>query len=67
MPMMDLDLPAGTFEPAGERELVAKLTDILLKWEGADPSNERVRSIACASPFRKDSSTTNAARGWSLP
>jgi len=46
MPMMDLDLPEGALDQAAERDLIAKLTDILLRWEGADPENPRVREIA---------------------
>ena len=46
MPMLDAYIPAGALTPDAERQLMAKLTDILLVNEGADPANERVRSIA---------------------
>ncbi len=46
MPMLDAYIPAGALEPQAEERLLADLTDILLKNEGADPSNEQVRSIA---------------------
>jgi phenylpyruvate tautomerase PptA (4-oxalocrotonate tautomerase family) len=46
MPMLDAYIPEGALHPADEKELVAKLTDILLEWEGADPTNPVARSIA---------------------
>ena len=46
MPMMDIDLPAGVHDVAGEQALLATLTDILIRWEGADPANQRVQSLA---------------------
>lgn len=46
MPMLDAHIPAGALEPAAEEALLAKLTDILIVNEGADPSNPQVRSIA---------------------
>jgi phenylpyruvate tautomerase PptA (4-oxalocrotonate tautomerase family) len=46
MPMMDIDLPAGVHDEAGERVLLAALTDALIRWEGADPANARVQSLA---------------------
>jgi phenylpyruvate tautomerase PptA (4-oxalocrotonate tautomerase family) len=45
MPMLDACIPQGALDPAAETELMAKLTDILLEWEGADPTNEAARSI----------------------
>ena len=45
MPMMDIDLPAGVHDEAGERALLATLTDTLIRWEGADPA-WRLRDIA---------------------
>jgi phenylpyruvate tautomerase PptA (4-oxalocrotonate tautomerase family) len=46
MPMLDAYIPTGTLTPAAEQQLLAKLTDLLLTNEGADPTNERVRAIA---------------------
>jgi phenylpyruvate tautomerase PptA (4-oxalocrotonate tautomerase family) len=44
--MMDIDLPSGVHDERGERALLAALTDVLIRWEGADPANPRVRSLA---------------------
>lgn len=46
MPMMDITIPAGALEPAAEQQLLAQLTDVLLKEEGADPANPVARAIA---------------------
>lgn len=46
MPLLDAYIPAGALAESAEEELLADLTDILLRNEGADPSNEQVRSIA---------------------
>lgn len=46
MPMLDAFIPDGALAPEAERELLSSLTDILLRHEGADPSNALVRSIA---------------------
>jgi len=46
MPMLDAYIPSGALTPEAEEKLMAKLTDVLLINEGADPSNERTRSIA---------------------
>ena len=46
MPMLDVFIPDGAITPDAEEELVRKLTDLLLKHEGADPENERARGIA---------------------
>jgi phenylpyruvate tautomerase PptA (4-oxalocrotonate tautomerase family) len=46
MPMLDAYIPKGALAPDVEEELLAKLTDLLLINEGADPSNPQVRSIA---------------------
>jgi phenylpyruvate tautomerase PptA (4-oxalocrotonate tautomerase family) len=46
MPMLDLFVPDGALAEDREKELVSKLTDILLRWEGADPANAFARSIA---------------------
>ena len=46
MPQLDAYIPAGAITPDAERDLMAKLTDLLIRHEGADPTNETVRSIA---------------------
>jgi hypothetical protein len=46
MPMLDAYIPEGALSPSAERELVAKVTDLLLEHEGVDPSNERARPLA---------------------
>jgi len=46
MPMLDAYIPDGALTPQAERDLLAKLTDLLLEHEGADPSNEAARSLA---------------------
>ncbi|HEV3227879.1 MAG TPA: tautomerase family protein [Solirubrobacteraceae bacterium] len=46
MPMLDAYIPEGALAPQAEKDLIAKLTDLLLEHEGADPSNETARSIA---------------------
>jgi phenylpyruvate tautomerase PptA (4-oxalocrotonate tautomerase family) len=46
MPMLDAYIPQGALSPAAEEQLLADLTDILIRNEGADPSNPQVRSIA---------------------
>jgi phenylpyruvate tautomerase PptA (4-oxalocrotonate tautomerase family) len=46
MPMLDAYIPEGALSRAAERELVAKITDLLLEHEGVDPANERARKLA---------------------
>ena len=46
MPLLDAYIPAGALSSDAERDLMAKLTDMLIRNEGADPTNETVRSIA---------------------
>ena len=46
MPMLDAYIPAGALSTDAERDLLARLTDLLIENEGADPTNENVRSIA---------------------
>jgi phenylpyruvate tautomerase PptA (4-oxalocrotonate tautomerase family) len=46
MPMLDAYIPEGALSPSAERELVAKLTDLLLEHEGVDPTNEFARNLA---------------------
>ncbi|WP_272474840.1 tautomerase family protein [Baekduia alba] len=44
--MLDAFIPEGALSVEAEQELLASLTDILLRNEGADPSNPVARSIA---------------------
>jgi len=46
MPMLDAFIPEGALAADAESELLSRLTDILLRNEGADPENPVVRSIA---------------------
>lgn len=46
MPMLDAYIPEGALAPEAEQHLLSKCTDLLLEHEGADPTNEAVRSIA---------------------
>ena len=46
MPMLDAYIPQGALSPTDEQALLARLTDILLSWEGADPTNAVARSLA---------------------
>ena len=46
MPMLDAYIPDGALSRDAEQRLLAKLTDLLLVNEGADPTNPQVRSIA---------------------
>jgi phenylpyruvate tautomerase PptA (4-oxalocrotonate tautomerase family) len=46
MPMLDAFIPEGALSAEAEKELLTQLTDILLRNEGADPTNPAVRSIA---------------------
>ncbi len=45
MPMIDATIPEGALEPAAERALLKRLTDILIHAEGYDPADERVQSV----------------------
>ena len=46
MPQLDAHIPQGALREDAERDLIAKLTDIRIQHEGADTTNETVRSIA---------------------
>jgi phenylpyruvate tautomerase PptA (4-oxalocrotonate tautomerase family) len=46
MPMLDAYIPDEALAPEAERQLLSQLTDILLKQEGADPTDPAARSIA---------------------
>jgi hypothetical protein len=38
MPMLDAYIPEGALSPSAERELLAKLTDLLIEHEGSTPA-----------------------------
>jgi phenylpyruvate tautomerase PptA (4-oxalocrotonate tautomerase family) len=46
MPFCDAYISEGALSPRAERELLGKITDLLLEHEGVDPSNEMGRSLA---------------------
>jgi phenylpyruvate tautomerase PptA (4-oxalocrotonate tautomerase family) len=46
MPMLDAFIPEGALAAEAEEQLLSDLTDILLRHEGADPSDPAARSIA---------------------
>jgi phenylpyruvate tautomerase PptA (4-oxalocrotonate tautomerase family) len=46
MPFMDAYIPEGALSRGAERQLVAKITDLLLEHEGVDPINENGRHLA---------------------
>ncbi|MGW0658082.1 tautomerase family protein [Streptodolium elevatio] len=46
MPMLDAYIPSNALPAEVERELLAELTDILLRNEGANPTDAAARSIA---------------------
>lgn len=48
MPMLDVYIPTGALAPDAERTLMDELTSILLRAEGADPSNAFARQISWA-------------------
>jgi phenylpyruvate tautomerase PptA (4-oxalocrotonate tautomerase family) len=46
MPMLDVTIPEDALKPEAEDALLATLTDLLLRHEGADPQNPVARSLA---------------------
>jgi hypothetical protein len=46
MPMCDAYIPEGALPPAAGRELLSKVTDLLLLHEGVDPSSQAARALA---------------------
>jgi phenylpyruvate tautomerase PptA (4-oxalocrotonate tautomerase family) len=44
--MLDAYIPENALSPVAERALISELTDLLLRHEGADPSDPRARAIA---------------------
>jgi phenylpyruvate tautomerase PptA (4-oxalocrotonate tautomerase family) len=49
---MDAYIPEGALTPSAERELIVKLSDLLIEHEGVDPANETVRSMTWVSVHR---------------
>src|SRR2546423_7821665 len=54
MPMLDAYIPEGALSAQAEEKLLARLTDLLLEHEGADPTNETARAIAWVFLHRAD-------------
>ena len=46
MPMLDVTIAEGALSAEAEQQLLARLTDVLLEHEGADPTDPKARSIA---------------------
>jgi len=46
MPMLDAFIPENALDPAAEGVLMQELTDLLMRNEGVDPSNERARAVS---------------------
>ncbi len=46
MPVCDAYISEGALSPSVERELLGRITDLLLEHEGVDPANERARMLA---------------------
>lgn len=45
MPMIDAYIPENALPRDAEERLFAELTDILIRHEGLDPANERIRNV----------------------
>ncbi|HXR27963.1 MAG TPA: hypothetical protein VN772_00190 [Solirubrobacteraceae bacterium] len=60
--MLDAYIPSGALSPDAEERLLADLTDLLITHEGADPTNEQVRSIAWLFVHRPESVYVAGAR-----
>lgn len=45
MPMIDAFIPDGALTPEAESRLMEELTDILIRHEGLDPRDDRVRDV----------------------
>lgn len=54
MPMLDAYIPHGALSPDAERELLGRLTDLLLEHEGVDPTNKIARTLAWVSIRRPE-------------
>jgi phenylpyruvate tautomerase PptA (4-oxalocrotonate tautomerase family) len=54
MPFMDAYIPEGALTQDAERELIVKLSDLLIEHEGVDPANETVRGMTWVSVHRPE-------------
>jgi phenylpyruvate tautomerase PptA (4-oxalocrotonate tautomerase family) len=54
MPFMDAYIPKGALSESAERELIVKLSDLLMEYEGVDPANEVVRGMTWVSVHRPE-------------
>ncbi|VWC88278.1 hypothetical protein BLA39750_01693 [Burkholderia lata] len=45
MPMIDVTIPEGALAPQAEAQLMEELTNTLIRHEGLDPDNPRVRDV----------------------
>jgi phenylpyruvate tautomerase PptA (4-oxalocrotonate tautomerase family) len=52
VPFMDAYIPEGALTKSAERELIVKLSDLLMEHEGVDPANEVVRGMTWVSIHR---------------
>jgi len=46
MPMIDVYVPEGALRPEAEDFLLGRLTDILMTWEGFDPTDPVMRNVS---------------------
>lgn len=46
MPMLDAFIPEGALKPGAEATLMRELTDLLMRHEGVDPSNQVAREVS---------------------
>jgi hypothetical protein len=54
MPFMDAYIPEGALSQTAERELIGKLSDLLIEHEGVDPANETVQRMTWVSVHRPE-------------
>src|SRR4051794_17014050 len=54
MPLLEAYIPQGALEPDAEDALLARLTDVLLEHEGADPTNPKARALAWVYLYRPE-------------
>jgi phenylpyruvate tautomerase PptA (4-oxalocrotonate tautomerase family) len=48
VPMIDVYAPEGALRPEAEATLLDRLTDLLMAWEGFDPTDPAVREVSWA-------------------
>ncbi|MFF8774277.1 hypothetical protein [Kitasatospora sp. NPDC015120] len=46
MPMLDVYIPDGALQPDAEAELLNRITEILIRYEGFDPADPVTRSVS---------------------